>query len=131
MKLRITLDGVTYDLEVEFVEEEPGQPKPSPVSTAPKPGASSGAPAAPAAPRPPAQPPPGGGDNTVTSPISGTVFKMLVKVGDAVDTGQDLMILEAMKMETNIVSAGPGTIKNVAVAEGDAVKQGQLLIEFE
>ena len=133
MKLRITLDGVTYDLEVEFVEEEAGQPKPTPVSTTPKPAGGATAPAAAAAPRPPATPPPdgGGGDKTVTSPISGTVFKMLVKVGDTVDTGQDMIILEAMKMETNIVSAAPGTIKNVAVAEGDTVTQGQLLIEFE
>ena len=67
----------------------------------------------------------------MTSPISGTVFKIVVKVGDVVDTNQDLIILEAMKMETNIVAAAPGTIKNIAVAEGDTVSQGQLLIEFE
>ncbi|NJN45339.1 MAG: acetyl-CoA carboxylase biotin carboxyl carrier protein subunit [Candidatus Competibacteraceae bacterium] len=68
---------------------------------------------------------------TVTSPLSGVVFKILVKVGDSITTGQDLIILEAMKMETNIVAAGPGTIRNIPVAEGDAVSQGQLLIEFE
>lgn len=131
MKLRITLDGVTYDLEVEFVEEEPGQPKPTPVSTTPRAAGTSAAPAAGAAAKRPPAPPRGGGDKTVTSPISGTVFKLLVKVGDTVDTNQDLIILEAMKMETNIVSAAPGTIKNVVVAEGDTVTQGQLLIEFE
>ena len=131
MKLKITLDGVTYDLDVEFVEDEPGEPKPMPVATTPKPGSGSSAPAATAAARPPARPPQGGGDKTITSPISGTVFKLLVKVGDTVDTNQDLIILEAMKMETNIISAAPGTIKNVVVAEGDTVTQGQLLIEFE
>ena len=131
MKLRITLDGVTYDLDVEFLDEAeaPTQPLPS------KPAAA-GASAAPAAPpsaaapaaKPAAAP---SGDKTVTSPLSATVFKILVKVGDEVAPSQDLLILEAMKMETNIVAAAGGVIKNVLVAEGDAVAQGQALIEFE
>lgn len=130
MKLRITLDGVTYDLDVEFVDEDGGAVTPVPVSsTRPAPVKASGSPA----PAPAAKPPPlpQGGENSVTCPISGTVFKILVKVGEAVTANQDLIILEAMKMETNIVAAAPGTISNIAVAEGDAVSQGQLLIEFE
>ena len=59
------------------------------------------------------------------------MWKVLVKVGDVVAANQDLLILEAMKMETNIISTMAGTIKSIAVAEGDAVSQGQLLIEFE
>ncbi len=130
MKLRITLDGVTYDLEVEFLEEG-GEAVPVP-SSAPSPGGAPKPTAAPSpAPKKPAAPLPEGADKTITSPLSGTVFKLLVKVGDSVDTNQDLLILEAMKMETNVVSAGPGTIKNIHVAEGDAVTQGQLLMEFE
>ena len=131
MKLRITLDGVTYDLDVEFLDEAmaPTQPLPS------RPAPASGTPAAAAAPKaaaPAPTPPPGeSADKTVTSPLSGTVFKILVKVGDQVEANQDLLILEAMKMETNVVAAAGGVIKNVAVAEGDAVSQGQLLIEFE
>ena len=133
MKLRITLDGVTYDLDVEFVEEESGRagtiPAPTPVARPAPAGAPAPAAAAPTA--APAPPPGESADMTVTSPLSGTVFKILVKVGDSVESGQDLLILEAMKMETNVVAAGPGTIKNIPVAEGDAVSQGQLLIEFE
>jgi biotin carboxyl carrier protein len=126
MKLRITLEGVTYEVDVEFVDEE-GAPAPRPATPTPTSTPQLQA----AAKAPAAAAPSSGGDTTVTSPLSGTVFKLLVKVGDRVATGQDLIILEAMKMETNIVSAGPGTIKNIHVAEGDAVKQGQLLIEFE
>jgi len=131
-KLKITLEGVTYELEVEFADEGEAAP-PSGAS-----GSASKAPSAPAAssaskPAAPAKsvPPAAGGENTITSPLSGTVWKVLTKVGDVVEANQDLLILEAMKMETNVVSTMAGTIKNVAVAEGDAVSQGQLLIEFE
>lgn len=128
MKLKVTLEGVTYDLDVEFVDEEAAPTKPLP--SRPAAGGASPPATAPSAPAP--KPPPGAtADNTVTSPLSGTVFKILVKVGDSVQGNQDLIILEAMKMETNIVAAAGGVIKNVAVAEGDAVSQGQLLIEFE
>lgn len=129
MKMRITLDGVTYDLDVEFLEEG-GEAVPV-RPAAPSPSGAPKAAAKPSAASKPAAPLPEGADKTVTSPLSGTVFKLLVKVGDSVETNQDLLILEAMKMETNVVAAGPGTIKNVHVAEGDAVTQGQLLMEFE
>jgi biotin carboxyl carrier protein len=132
MKLRVTLEGVSYDLDVEFLEDDEGHPAPAPrVSTPPPAGGKSAPTGAPASPAKPPAPLPEGADNTVTSPISGTVFKLLVKVGDTVEANQDLLILEAMKMETNIVAVLAGTIKNVVVAEGDAVTQGQLLIEFE
>ena len=133
MKLKITLDGVTYEVEVEFLDDEGASvatpsarpaPMSAPAASTPQLQAAAQKPAA-------AAPSSAGSDMTVTCPLSGTVFKMLVKVGDSVETGQDLMILEAMKMETNIVAAGPGVIKNIHVAEGDAVSQGQLLIEFE
>lgn len=132
MKLRITLDGVTYDLDVEFLDDAQVPTQPMPSRPAPATGAPATAPAA-AAPKAAAPTPPAGqsADNSVTCPISGSVFKILVKVGDQVETNQDLLILEAMKMETNIVAAAAGVIKNVAVAEGDTVSQGQLLIEFE
>lgn len=131
MKMRITLDGVTYDLDVEFLDEAA-----VPTLPMPKPALGGGAPATTSAPRAnaaPAPTPPAGqtADKTVTSPLSGTVFKLLVKVGDQVAANQDLLILEAMKMETNVIAAAAGTIKNVAVAEGASVSQGQLLMEFE
>nr|VFJ90086.1 MAG: methylmalonyl-CoA carboxyltransferase 1.3S subunit [Candidatus Kentron sp. LFY] len=136
MKLRITLDGVTYDLDVEFIDEG-GSALPSGAS-GPAPKLPSTAPAAPAAPAAATKQAPSkagssgdNGEKTISSPLSGTVFKVLSKVGDVVEANQDLLILEAMKMETNVVSTMAGTIKNIAVAEGDAVSQGQLLIEFE
>nr|VFJ99424.1 MAG: methylmalonyl-CoA carboxyltransferase 1.3S subunit [Candidatus Kentron sp. LFY]VFK15843.1 MAG: methylmalonyl-CoA carboxyltransferase 1.3S subunit [Candidatus Kentron sp. LFY] len=133
MKLRITLDGVTYDLDVEFIDEG-GSALPSGAS-GPAPKLPSTAPAAPAAATKQAPSKAGSsgdnGEKTISSPLSGTVFKVLSKVGDVVEANQDLLILEAMKMETNVVSTMAGTIKNIAVAEGDAVSQGQLLIEFE
>jgi glutaconyl-CoA/methylmalonyl-CoA decarboxylase subunit gamma len=131
MKLRITLDGVTYDLDVEFLDETQAATQPLPAAPAPRPVVASAGSAKPVA-APPVTPPPGAAtDKTVLSPLSGTVFKLLVKVGDSVQLNQELLVLEAMKMETNIVAAGAGVIKNVAVAEGQAVRQGQLLIEFE
>jgi len=129
MKLKITLDGVTYEVDVEFVDEA-GGPVAAPVETKTAPASTPQLQAAASKPAA-AAPSSNGNDMTVTSPLSGVVFKILVKVGDSITTGQDLIILEAMKMETNIVAAGPGTIKNIPVAEGDAVSQGQLLIEFE
>nr|VFK38880.1 MAG: methylmalonyl-CoA carboxyltransferase 1.3S subunit [Candidatus Kentron sp. SD]VFK42106.1 MAG: methylmalonyl-CoA carboxyltransferase 1.3S subunit [Candidatus Kentron sp. SD]VFK78938.1 MAG: methylmalonyl-CoA carboxyltransferase 1.3S subunit [Candidatus Kentron sp. SD] len=134
MKLKITLDGVTYDLDVEFVDEGEAAPPSGASGSAPKapPSASASSTVA----KKPASKKPtpstaGISEKAISSPLSGTVFKVLSKVGDVVEANQDLLILEAMKMETNVVSTMAGTIKNVAVAEGDAVSQGQLLIEFE
>nr|VFJ99803.1 MAG: methylmalonyl-CoA carboxyltransferase 1.3S subunit [Candidatus Kentron sp. H]VFK00269.1 MAG: methylmalonyl-CoA carboxyltransferase 1.3S subunit [Candidatus Kentron sp. H]VFK04213.1 MAG: methylmalonyl-CoA carboxyltransferase 1.3S subunit [Candidatus Kentron sp. H] len=134
MKLKITLEGVTYELDVEFVDE--GEAAPPSGASGPAPKVPS-APAASSAPKSaPAKPAPTGSgasssEKTIACPLSGTVWKVLVKVGDVVAANQDLLILEAMKMETNIISTMAGTIKSIAVAEGDAVSQGQLLIEFE
>ncbi|GEA06085.1 oxaloacetate decarboxylase [Alteromonas sp. KUL42] len=67
-------------------------------------------------------------DNTIEAPLAGNVFKLLVRSGDSVDEGDVVMILEAMKMETEIRSAFAGTVTNVLVGEGDAVTSGQPLI---
>nr|VFK44713.1 MAG: methylmalonyl-CoA carboxyltransferase 1.3S subunit [Candidatus Kentron sp. TC]VFK59619.1 MAG: methylmalonyl-CoA carboxyltransferase 1.3S subunit [Candidatus Kentron sp. TC] len=135
MKLRITLDGVTYDLDVEFVDEGGVAPPSGASGSAPKaPPRASSAPSGAAKSASKKAEPSAAVDSSekaISSPLSGTVFKVLSKVGDVVEANQDLLILEAMKMETNVVSTMAGTIKNVAVAEGDAVSQGQLLIEFE
>lgn len=132
MKLRITLDGVTYDLDVEFLDEALAPTQPLPSRPAPLAGAPASAPSASAPAQAAPTPPPGAtADKTVTSPLSATVFKILVKVGDHVQANQDLLVLEAMKMETNVVAAAAGVIKNIPVAEGDAVSQGRVLIEFE
>lgn len=67
-------------------------------------------------------------ENTIEAPLAGNVFKLLVRSGDSVGEGDVVMILEAMKMETEIRSAFAGTVTNVLVGEGDAVTSGQALI---
>jgi acetyl-CoA carboxylase biotin carboxyl carrier protein len=63
--------------------------------------------------------------------MAGTVFKVLVSPGDALDFGQTIMILESMKMEVLIESDGSGTVKAIRVSEGQTVEQGDPLIEFD
>jgi len=63
--------------------------------------------------------------------IPGTVSKILVKEGDVVKEGQSLLIIEAMKMETNITASCPGVIAAITVKEGQRVKSGELLLKLE
>ena len=67
-------------------------------------------------------------ENTIEAPLAGNVFKLLVRSGDSVEEGDVVMILEAMKMETEIRSAFAGTVTKILVGEGDAVTRGQPLI---
>jgi biotin carboxyl carrier protein len=77
-----------------------------------------------AAPRPAAP----AGAGAVVAPIPGVVLKLLVKVGDQVTAGQNLLVLEAMKMENDITATVAGEVKEVAVAEGAQVSDGQTLV---
>ena len=65
---------------------------------------------------------------SIDAPLAGNVFKVLVRNGDSVSEGDVVMILEAMKMETEIRSAFTGTVTDITVSEGDAVTSGQPLI---
>jgi len=65
---------------------------------------------------------------SIDAPLAGNVFKILVRNGDSVSEGDVVMILEAMKMETEIRSAFTGTVTDITVGEGDAVTSGQPLI---
>ena len=65
---------------------------------------------------------------SIDAPLAGNVFKILVRTGDSVSEGDVVMILEAMKMETEIRSAFTGTVTDITVGEGDAVTSGQPLI---
>lgn len=74
----------------------------------------------------------GGGDKGgVTPPMPGTIMRVLVEAGDAVEEGQELLVMSAMKMETTLYAPKPSTIQKVLVAEGDQVAAGQQLFEFE
>ena len=67
----------------------------------------------------------------VKAPLPGTIIKLMFKVGDQVEAGATLLIMEAMKMENNIQAEAGGIIKSIIVAEGDTVLQGDTLIEIE
>lgn len=133
MKLRITLEGKVYEVEVEVVDEGGAKPPGAPPSSVASPPASTPASAAAAPPAASAAPAPTVATDSrqCVSPLPGTVLKVLVKPGERVSINQTLMVLDAMKMETNIPSPADGTIKNVPVSPGDGVKQGDVLIEFE
>ena len=68
------------------------------------------------------------GAGTITAPMSGNIFKLLVNVGDTVKNGQAVVILEAMKMENEIFAPCDGTVKEVRVAQGATVQPGEVLL---
>jgi biotin carboxyl carrier protein len=131
MKLKITVHGVAYEVDVEVLDAKDEMRRsasplpPAPVDT---PTAAGTVPATTPAPGFAASPPVGSGG--VASPIAGTVLEVKVKVGDQVDKGQTLLVIEAMKMETAIAAPGAGVIKAVLVAAGDAVRENQTLVDF-
>jgi acetyl-CoA/propionyl-CoA carboxylase biotin carboxyl carrier protein len=67
------------------------------------------------------------GDGNVTVPMQGTIVKVLVAVGDTVEAGDTVCVLEAMKMENNIASEASGTVSEVRVAPGDSVGSGDIV----
>lgn len=136
MKLQIGIDGKTYELEVEVLEEDHGPRAPrgylpphAPPSTlrslvAQEPSAGAPAPATPEE----------GPVNEATvcrSPVAGVVIRIKAKVGQALKQDDLIMVLEAMKMETNVTAPFAGKVKAIRVAEGDGVKANQVLVEFE
>ncbi len=68
---------------------------------------------------------------SLDSPLTGNIFKILVKEGDTIESGQVVMILEAMKMETEVVAKQKGLVTSIQVKEGDSVTLGAPLLSFE
>ena len=126
-KFKITIDGKTYLVEM---EEIGGAPAAQPAPAAPATPAATPTPATPAAPAPAAPVAPTGEGEVVTAPIPGTVTKILVKDGDTVTENQPLMILEAMKMENEIVAPKAGTIGQVFATLNQNVNSGDNLISI-
>ncbi|MFC4770262.1 acetyl-CoA carboxylase biotin carboxyl carrier protein subunit [Effusibacillus consociatus] len=69
--------------------------------------------------------------NQVLASMAGNVWKVLVKPGDTVEAGQDVVILESMKMEIPIAADFGGKVKEVKINEGDFVNEGDVLVELE
>ncbi|MBQ7526959.1 MAG: biotin/lipoyl-binding protein [Bacteroidaceae bacterium] len=94
----------------------------------PKPAPAAPAPFAAPAPAPAAAP---AGAKTVTAPLPGTITKVTVKVGDKVNAGDTVLLMEAMKMENNITAEFAGTVKAILVEVGAQVQSGQALVELD
>lgn len=123
----ITVNGVAYDVTV---EENKGGARtiPTAVPVAPTPVAVA-APSAPSAPAVPAQPAntSGAGALKVNSPMPGKILALKATIGQSVKRGDVILVLEAMKMENEIVSPEDGVIASINVATGDMVEAGVLL----
>jgi biotin carboxyl carrier protein len=150
MKIKVKVDEEIFEVEINDLQARPilafvdGQcvevwPEESsapaapviPASAAEGPAQASAAPAAPAAPRSPVT----ADENVdktkvVMAPIPGVIQKVTVCEGATVDTGQELVVLEAMKMKNIIRATRPGKIGAVLVVTGDHVKHGQVLLTY-
>jgi biotin carboxyl carrier protein len=132
--LKITLQGKMYEVGVEVIDgAAPVAYAPAaPVYAAPAPAVVV-APPPPPAPAPVAvapAPAPVAGGHAVTSPMPGLVFKIGVAVGQQVAQDQELLVLEAMKMESPVYAHCAGTVAAILVKQGDAVSEGQVLIQL-
>lgn len=117
----ITVNGTPYNVTV----EEGGASASAPVASAPAPAAAPAAPAPQAAPK---AAPSAAGSVKVDAPMPGNILDVKVSNGASVKAGQVLVILEAMKMENEIVSPQDGTVASINVNKGDTVEAGQTII---
>ncbi|MFZ7333271.1 acetyl-CoA carboxylase biotin carboxyl carrier protein subunit [Streptococcus pluranimalium] len=128
-KFKISVDGKEYLVEMEEIGGTPAPaaaPSPSP-AVAPAPAPVAEVPAEPSPAPTPASSAPAGAD-ALAAPMPGTILKVLVNVGDSVSENQPLMILEAMKMENEIVASSAGTVSAIHVSAGQTVNPGDGLI---
>ena len=123
MKYVVTLNGKNYEVEV---TEQDAVLLSVTDAAAPAPVAASVA--APVAAAAPAAAPVAGDGTKVPSPMPGTILSVNVTVGQAVKTGEVLLVLEAMKMENDIVAPCDGTIKQLLVSKGSTVNTDDVLI---
>lgn len=123
MKLQITIDGKTYEVDVEVLEDEEdaatSRYDARPAAHATDPHALGHTEAWDSA------------GKICRSPVMGLVIKVNVAPGQAVEAGELVLVLEAMKMETNLTAPRAGIVKAVHVKPSDPVKVNQLLLEFE
>ena len=117
----VELNGKKYTIDVERSEAVASIPTIATPKAAPAAAAPAAAPAAPKA---------AAGANSIVAPLPGSVVSISVKAGDAVKAGQQLAVIEAMKMENEILAPADGTSKAVHVSAGQAVQQGDALIDL-
>lgn len=113
---RITVNGNTYDVDVEEIKHggapRMSAPAPAPVAAAPAAGVSSGT-------------------VKIEAPMQGKIVSVKVSEGEMVNSGDVVAILEAMKMENEIVASESGTVASVNVAAGQSVDVGDLIITLD
>ena len=120
----VTVNGTAYQVELEEAPAAPVHaPVAAPAASAP---AQSPAPAPAAAPAAPAAA--AGSGKAVTSPLPGVIIAVKVNVGDKVKAGQEVAVLEAMKMENSIEATQDGTVTAINVAKGDSVLEGAPIV---
>lgn len=128
-KLRITVDGKVFDVSVELLDQVSSTtvapaPAPAPVAAAPTPVA------APAPAPTPVPAPTAAGAGDVPSPLAGKVVSLDVTPGSVVNAGDQILTLEAMKMNTIIYAPSAGTLTAFCVNPGDTVQEGQALAKI-
>ena len=119
-KFLIKVNGNQYEVEVEEVGVGGGTEQPAKTTPA--------GPAAPAASAPAQASAAPAGANVVKAPMPGSILKVNVSAGDTVKKGQVLLILEAMKMENEIVSPADGKVASVNVQKGSSVNAGDVMV---
>jgi glutaconyl-CoA/methylmalonyl-CoA decarboxylase subunit gamma len=127
---KISVNGTSYDVTVEELGAA-AQYAPAPRAPAPAPSAAPNAAPAPVAAAPaPMAAAPAAGAHVVKSPMPGTLLNFKVAQGQAVKKGEVLLILEAMKMENEIVAPVDGVVARLSVNEGASVNTGDALVEL-
>lgn len=128
-KLRITVEGKTYEVEVEILGSRIASvaPAAAPAPVAPAPVS---APVAAPAPAPKKAAPAPAGANDIACPLAAVVVAVNVKEGQQVKTGDLLVTLEAMKMNTPVNSPADGTVSKICVSAGQSVNEGEVLLSL-
>ena len=126
-KYRITVEGKSYEVEVDDMAGGAAAPAAAPVAVAPAAAPAAPAPAAPA-PAPKAAVEVKG--EALRAPMPGTILSVSTAVGKSVTKGEVLLVLEAMKMENEIVAHADGTVAAIYVQKGSSVNAGDPLVAF-